>query len=171
VRKNPDKKMRDLLIDRPATSEQVIHYEKFESGEAPTPIDLGALDSSLPADWTLYYANTLGEFDILLMFQTYKATERYAEEFAAGWSGCRWRGYRDSDDNLVIVGLSAWDSERDAAQFVDGYSRVLAGIYRPGEYDFIEAGRNVVFVVGEAGAGSEGVKSALTSLASGMEAR
>ena len=165
VRKNPDRKMRDLLIDRPLTSEQVIHYEKFESGEPPTPIDLSPLDAGLPAGWTLYYANTLGEFDIQLLFKTHKATERYADEFAAGWSGCRWRAYRDSDDNLVIVGLSAWDSKRDAAQFVDGYSRVLAEIYEPGEYEFIEKGRNVAFVVGASGARSALVKSTLLTLA------
>ena len=171
LKKNPDKKMAELLVNRPRTSEQVIHYEKFESGEEPTPIDLSSLDSLLPDDWTLYYSNTLGEFDFLLLFRTFDQTERYADELAAGWSGCRWRAYRDGDDNLVILGLAAWDTAADAAHFSDGYMRVLSEVWKSGQYELIEEGARVAFIVDPAGARTEAVSSALESLARSPEHR
>jgi len=171
LRKNPDKKMKDLLTSRPSTSEQVIHYEKYESGEGATPMDLSRLDSGLPGDWTLFYTNTLGEFDFLLLFQTHEQTRRYADELAAGWSGCRWQAYRDRSGGLVIIGLSAWDSERDAADFHDGFTRVLSGIWERSDYELIEDGKMVAFIVGAAGVRSGAIKSALGSLVSGPELR
>ncbi len=171
LRRNPEKKMAELLVSRPSTSEQVIHYEKFESGEGPTPIDLSALDPRLPGDWTLYYSNTLGEFDLLLLFRSHAETERYADQLAAGWGGCRWRAYRTGSDDLVIIGLSAWDSEDDAAEFREGFSRVLSGMRGPGDYDLTQDGRAVAFVIGAAGVRAGAVTAALAGMAGEAEDR
>jgi hypothetical protein len=72
---------------------------------------------------------------------------------------------------VVIIGLSAWDSERDAADFHDGFTRVLSGIWEPGDYELIEDGKMVAFIVGPAGVKSGSIKSALGSLVSGRELR
>lgn len=71
----------------------------------------------------------------------------------------------------MIIGLSAWDSERDAADFHDGFTRVLSGIWERSDYELIEDGNMVAFIVGAAGVRSSSIKSALGSLVSGPELR
>lgn len=149
--KNPDKKLKDLLLDIPSTSEQVMHYEKLEEGDEATPIAPSHLASVAPESWDLFYANTLGEFDILMLFKSHEDTERFAEELASGWDGCRWQAYWNEDDELIILGLSVWDSKEDARDFAVGFERVLAEIWDHGEYEVDRDNARVSFVLGAAG--------------------
>jgi hypothetical protein len=161
LRKNPDKKLKALLLDMPSTSEQVMHYEKLEEGDEATPIDPSHLASVVPPGWKPFYANTLGEFDVLMLFKSHEDTERFAEELASGWDGCRWQAYRNEDGELVIVGLSVWDSKEDARDFAVGLKRVLADIRGADRYEVAREGVRVSFVIGPAG---EGMRKMAASL-------
>lgn len=158
---NPDKKMIDLLKNIPVSSEQTMHYEKFEEGDEPTPIDLSYLASSLPSDWESYYANRLGEFELMMLFRSHKSTEAQAEELAAGWDGFSFRAYRDGRGTLVVVGYSVWDTEEDAADFSGGFSAVMEELYKPGEYHLVRNDNEVGFILGSAGAEANQIASAL----------
>ena len=148
LRANPDKKMKDLLTDMPVSSEQTIHYEKYEEDDEPVPIDLSGLGSAVPSSWDFYYANTLGEFDLLMLFRSHENTERYAAELADGWDGLAFRAYTDGDGELALVGLSVWDSKDDATDFASGLSKVLSRIWQADEYEIMTDGDAVGFAVG-----------------------
>lgn len=148
ISKYPDRTLRDLLLDMPPTSEQVMHFEKFEEGDEATPIDPARFDGVVPAGWETYYANTLGEFDLLMLFKSHPVTEAYADELAAGWDGCRWRAYHNDTGELVIVGLSVWDSAEDARDFASGFEHVLERIRDAGDFEIARGETTVAFTIG-----------------------
>jgi len=49
----------------------------------------------------------------------------YESRYSAGWDGDRLHVYRNESGELAYVWKLAWDSERDAKEFVEGYERVL----------------------------------------------
>lgn len=158
---NPDKKMIELLRNIPVSSEQTMHFDKFEEGDEPTPIDLSYLTPHLPSDWEFYYANSLGEFEMLMLFRSHESTKPRADELAAGWDGFRFQTYRDRRGRLVLIGYSVWDTEEDAADFSGGFSAVMEEIYKPDEYRLVQRGEDVGFILGAAGRDVEQMASAL----------
>jgi hypothetical protein len=78
----------------------------------------------VPLGWSPFYANTLGAFDLLLLFQTCDGTSGSAADMASGWDGFRFEAYVDSTQHLLLLGSSVWDSDEDASEFCDGFSRV-----------------------------------------------
>lgn len=147
-RANPDLKLADLLRNIPASSEQVLHPEKYLEPDQPTPIDLAGIESELPEGWNPFYANTLGEFDLLILFSLHDETSADAAEMAAGWDGLRFRVLEDQDGQLVLLGCSVWDSGLDAEEFEMGFSAVLAEIRDPGSFAVARNGRSVGFIIG-----------------------
>ncbi|MFH1313673.1 MAG: hypothetical protein ABIJ00_10685 [Candidatus Eisenbacteria bacterium] len=148
---NPHKQMVSLFYDIPATSEQILHPDKYLDRDEPTPIDVSGLAAAVPESWDPYYTNTLGEFDLLTLFRMYPATNPDAAEAAAGWDGLRFAAYVTPDDELVIVGSSAWDSEHDAEEFESALSEVLTGLDDPEFYHASQSGASIYFIIGPAG--------------------
>ncbi len=140
----------DLLHQVPASGEQVLHYEKFVAGELPSAIDLSTLDGRVPDTWQPFLAGSLGEFDVLALCAEHAATRDSASTVAGGWDGCRFVSYTTSGGELVLLGLSAWDSARDAAEWSAGYARILAGCHGPERFAIEQAGQTVRFVIGPA---------------------
>jgi hypothetical protein len=147
-RANPDLALADLMRNIPATSEQVLHPEKYMEPDVPTVIDLEAVGEGLPEGWESFYSNTLGEFDLLTLFSLYGETAAEAAEMAAGWDGLRFSAFRNRDEHLMLVGSSVWDSELDAKEFHAGFSTVLLGIGDPGSFTIVHDGRCVDFIIG-----------------------
>ena len=148
LRANPGLKLGGLLERMPVSSEQVLHFEKYLNWDAPTSIDLSAAGNVVPTGWSPFFANTLGEFDLLLLFQTCEGTSGSAGDMASGWDGFRFEAYVDSTQEILLVGSSVWDSDEDAAEFCDGFSRVLGSIHDPREFSVVRNGPCVSFVIG-----------------------
>jgi len=148
LREHPETKLATLLDSLPASSEQVLHFEKYKENDRPTPIDLSSLSDHLSADWEAYFANSLGEFHVQLLCESHEATEKTGEQIAAGWDGCQFQAFTDDEDRLVILGLSAWDTQPDAREFTEGFAQVLADIHDPETYAVEQDGRFVRFVIG-----------------------
>ncbi len=148
LRENPGKTMKDLFGEIPPTSEQVLHFEKYAEGDQPAGIDLSGTRSVLPGDWGLFYANTLGEFDLLQLFRIHPETKAAASDLAAGWDGCRFEAYRDAKGGLVLIGSSAWDREEDAREFQEGFQAVLGEFREGDDYEVAGEGARVHFVIG-----------------------
>jgi hypothetical protein len=147
-RANPDLKLADLLRNIPASSEQVLHPEKYLEPDEPTPIDLAGVESKLPEGWDPFYTNTLGEFDLLTLFSIHDETSADAADMAAGWDGLRFQVFEDERGQLVLLGCSVWDSELDAEEFEVGFSAVLEEIREPGTFTVALEGQSVGFIVG-----------------------
>lgn len=109
----------------PKSTEQIYHPEKYLAGEDPVPLELADLGGDLGEEWELAYDNVLGEFDVFELFKPF-LREGVAEEAAAGWGGNIYHYYRDGNGGKLLVQLYAWDSERDAEEFISAYSDYLA---------------------------------------------
>ena len=112
----------------PLSTEQVLHPEKYLTGEPPTEVTLPVISPVLGEGWTLVYSSTGGEFLIQNYLDSHHGT-RQASEAAAGWGGDSFALYRDSGARRLLFWAFRWDSEEDAAEFFDSY-RELANSER-----------------------------------------
>lgn len=117
--------------DPPASTEQVIHPEKYLAGEAPVPLALPD-GSALGPAWATVDENTLGELMVAVLLADLRPGQVDAADpglglplparnAADGWGGDRYALWSDGAAD-VLVWRTAWDSERDAVAF----SRALA---------------------------------------------
>ncbi len=100
----------------PASTEQVLHPEKYAANEAPLQVDLPALTGVLPAGWSEVRRDVLGEFMVSLILGG-GFVRPAAAGAAAGWGGDAYALYR----NQVGLGLMTmkfrWDTEHDLDEF------------------------------------------------------
>jgi hypothetical protein len=148
LKANPEEKQVSIFSRMPASSEQILHYDKYSEGDMPTTIDLSGVEAVLPAGWTPYYDNTLGEFDLRVLCELNEKTAKEANEIAAGWDGISFISFTNADDDLLILGASVWDSDDDASEFAAGLETVLGAIHQRGTFTVQEAGVRVSFVIG-----------------------
>ncbi len=101
----------------PASTEQVMHPEKYFSGEEPLVVECPDVAGSLGEGWKLDDADVMGEFDVkeLLMNEVAQADAARAAE---GWGGCQYRYYTRSggEGRLLVVDLR-WDDPQEAEEF------------------------------------------------------
>jgi len=112
--------------DLPASTEQIIHPEKYlERRDRPQAVDVKDPSSALGAGWKTGYRNVLGEFTLYLMLRLHVPEER-ALAASAGWGG----------DTVLLVekaggaqgavfAESVWDSPQDAAEFYEALAAWL----------------------------------------------
>jgi hypothetical protein len=145
---NSHKQLVSLFDDMPTTSEQVLHPERFLERDEPTPIDMSGVAEAVPETWEMYYTNTLGEFDLLTLFRMYSDTNADAAEAAEGWDGLRFKAYLTEEDEMVMIGSSAWDSPPDAGEFIEAFTVVLRESTENGQFSLSQNGTAVDFIVG-----------------------
>jgi hypothetical protein len=107
--------------DPPASTEQILHPEKYKAGEAPITVEVNDFSDALGDDWTVWDHNTFGEFQIRVMLQQTSMSEQQADIAAAGWGGDTYvvAGTADQD---AIHWATAWDSEQDANEFARAWA-------------------------------------------------
>jgi hypothetical protein len=141
--------MASLFENLPVSSEQVLHFDKYVENDLPADTDLASIDELLPDDWRPLYSNTLGEFEVRILFASHAETRDAAAELAAGWDGCRVAAYQTTTSpGVVVVGLSEWDTDRDAVEFHEAFDSVLRKIHDQGDYEIRRRGRRVAFTTG-----------------------
>ncbi|PSQ58213.1 hypothetical protein BRD18_06065 [Halobacteriales archaeon SW_7_71_33] len=151
----------DAWSDPPASTEQVIHPEKYPD-EEPAVVDLP--DRS-DGEWEVVSsrgraADTVGEAGVFAMLwangvvpeeSLFDDADRYnySHPASAGWGGDTVRAY-ERDGNYAYVWRTVWDTERDAREFRDAYRELLAskgavergdGRYRIEDGNFADAFR------------------------------
>jgi hypothetical protein len=103
----------------PVSTEQIMHPDKYLSGEAPQTVTLK--DDTVEANWKLLISRTLGEFYL----RSYLATEipgSDASKAAAGWGGDQFHLYYDAaSDEVAWVMKLTWDTPADATEFAATY--------------------------------------------------
>jgi hypothetical protein len=104
--------------DPPASSEQVLHSERYwAERDHPTAVALGGTEALAAGGWTRAYEDTLGELDVRVIARRLFPEPR-ALAIAAGWDGDRLRALA-RDEALVLVWMTVWDTPADAAEFTD----------------------------------------------------
>jgi hypothetical protein len=110
--------------DPPASSEQVLHPEKyFDARDRPIEVALGGTEELERRGWTRVFEDTFGELDVRVLAGRVFDPVR-AGAIAAGWGGDRCRVLVRSDA-MIVAWLSVWDSEEDARDFADNVTQVV----------------------------------------------
>jgi hypothetical protein len=113
--------LNDVYLHPPLSTEQVLHPDKYLSGELPLEVSLPPLTDTLGSGWGWVDANVLGEFTLRLYLEPHLSARRAAAA-AEGWGGDRYAVYHNPESSaLVLVMRTIWDSAAEAAEFVDEY--------------------------------------------------
>jgi hypothetical protein len=100
-----------LYESPPATTEHILHPEKYLAGEAADPVRAPAA----PAGWERIQSGHVGELLLRSMLEV--CNERpQAQLAAAGWGGDAFAVLRRGDQGALLF-VSAWDSEAEAREF------------------------------------------------------
>lgn len=130
--------------DPPASTEQIMHPEKYFAREAPIAVTLPDLAASLGDGWRQTAANTLGELDVRILVEQY-VDRPTAEKAAAGWGGDRYALLEDAGGRSAVVVKTVWDNRPDAGEFFQAYSTALRNRFGPqGRLTSQEAARQVL---------------------------
>lgn len=101
--------------DMPVSTEQILHPERAFGEQRDQPVGL-EFSSAPPADWTIVHSDGLGELETRIWLREHLGDRERAVSGAAGWDGDVYR-LLDGPSGEVLVWVSAWDSEADAAEF------------------------------------------------------
>jgi len=106
----------------PRSTEQVLHPESYFNGDEPVAVVLAPTDDLFDDAWAVILERPLGEFYLREHIKT-GLSSASAIRAAAGWGGDLFRlYYNKSEDSLAWVLRLTWDTQEDAAQFVEIYT-------------------------------------------------
>ncbi|MET1233017.1 MAG: hypothetical protein ABWY52_09240 [Candidatus Limnocylindrales bacterium] len=100
----------------PASTEQIIHPEKYTSREAPVEVAPPLTVADLGEGWTEGWSDTLGELGIATWLEP-TAGIAAAKAAAAGWGGDRVVMLEATDGAWLVAWRTAWDTPADADAF------------------------------------------------------
>lgn len=108
----------------PQSSEQILHPEKYFAGEAPTKITIPELRGIFGAGFKRIDSDVNGEWGTYLVLDQFLNDAGESKRSAAGWSGDRYVVYEGARaGEVLVVQMTAWDSDNDAKEFFDSYEK------------------------------------------------
>jgi hypothetical protein len=129
-RSRPAVNLDEVFRRPPQSSEQVLHPEKYLSGESPREVELD-LEGFGEEGWRPTATTPLGEIGVrgLLMAGVHTDEARRA---AAGWGGDRSFIFEREGRAPLFVWRTVWDTPRDAQEFFRAYNQMLQQRAEPG---------------------------------------
>jgi hypothetical protein len=113
----------------PQSSEQILHPERYLSGDSPQIVTLAPLTDTLGVGWQQIDEDTLGEFYIK-EYLSQQLEREQVEEAATGWGGDRYAAYWNQDDQNVVMTMKlVWDRPTDADEFSDAYVNYVSRLF------------------------------------------
>ena len=100
----------------PASTEQVLHLDKYAAGEMPISVEMPDLAWVLGGGWKHVRTGVLGELIITAWLET-DFSPQAASIAATGWGGDAYSLFEGPDGQGVLVLATVWDSEQDAEEF------------------------------------------------------
>ena len=129
----------------PATTEQILHPEKYDAHEAAVPVDLpNDLAKRMGAGWSLGLEDTLGEFQLGVWL---RGVGSGGTQAAAGWGGDRTAILDGPNGTFAVVISTTWDTAADAAEFDAQAHKVVAGLAHPGDVLTLSGGKTSTVVI------------------------
>ena len=107
--------------DRPVSTEQIMHPEKYLIGEGFVPVELESIEG-----WDLKRSDRFGEHFILIMLARHIPIEK-AKLSAEGWAG-DWFTYYKMDGDYLFLWKIVWDSPVDRDEFLSAFRWLLSSI-------------------------------------------
>ena len=112
----------------PASTEQIIHPEKYTTHEAPIAVTpASGLATKLGSGWSETARDTLGELTLRVWLQAGGVIASDATTAAAGWGGDRLVLFAGPGGATALAIETAWDTATDATEFAAAATRALAG--------------------------------------------
>jgi hypothetical protein len=109
----------------PVSTQQILHPEKYFSGEKPSEPALAQVSSR--GEFRLLTEGSIGEFDHSVLLEQYTGREE-AEAVAPLWRGGRFELLEHKKDGHTVLAYSSeWTDAAAAKKFFDLYRRVLKG--------------------------------------------
>jgi hypothetical protein len=115
----------------PASTEQVLHPEKYLADEKPVAIDLGPAEEFLAAKgYKALYRTVLGELGVALVLETHFPREDLSS-VSEGWGGDAFAVFEKEGAAPLVLWLTEWDSEEDAIEFQAQTFRLMKRVLPP----------------------------------------
>ena len=115
------------FADPPASTEQIIHPEKYVAREAPTAVAIQVdIAGALGTGWSVAGQDTLGELILRIWLTEGGVTRAEATAAVAGWGGDRLVILRGPDGAVGVGIVTMWDSAADAAEFATAATTAAA---------------------------------------------
>jgi hypothetical protein len=125
-RKSGARGVDELLQRPPASSEQVLHPEKYFANESPRDVTLDEKQFA-GNNWKVAAATPLGELGVRgLLLKSLPAAE--ARRAAAGWGGDRAYLFERAKSAPLFVWKTLWDKPEEAAEFFRAYNLLRGNI-------------------------------------------
>ena len=135
--------------DPPASTEQILHPEKYTAHEAPVAIALPAdLASRMGSGWKLSLQDTLGEFQLGIWLRSAVDRVPVANAAVAGWGGDRVALLDGPGGAWAIAVITEWDTLGDATEFADAAGQVVAQLSSPSTVTSAPNSKRVTVLIG-----------------------
>ena len=119
--------------DPPASTEQIIHPEKYRAHEAPIVVTPPTgLAKRLGSGWSELARDTLGEEVLRVWLGMGGVAAGDATAAGAGWGGDRLVMFGGPNGATAIVIETAWDSTEDATEFAAAARTAISGLHLNG---------------------------------------
>src|SRR5262249_16648113 len=114
----------------PESTEQIMHPDHFLLHDEPIKVEIPELGAALGADWKCIDQDVNGEFGYLVLLSQF-VPKGLARTAAEGWGGDRYLLYENAKTGALLVAqFTTWDTEADAREFFDAYSRRMEARYK-----------------------------------------
>jgi hypothetical protein len=120
----------DAFAKPPASTEQILHPDKYTAGEQPVAVELPKdLATKLGSGWSSQLEDTFGEFQLGVWLQQNTGLSAIeAKSAAAGWGGDRIAALQGPNGAWAVVLRTAWDTAQDAAEFEGAAKPIVDGL-------------------------------------------
>jgi hypothetical protein len=125
----------DAAFDKPpASTEQILHVDRYRAGEKPIAVTLPAtLASDLGAGWKVTLEDSFGEFQFQVWLKGPGGADASGDALPAaqGWGGDRLAVVEGPNHAWAVVLRTAWDTPSDAAEFETAATPLVDALTTP----------------------------------------
>jgi hypothetical protein len=125
----------------PASTEQILHPDKYLANEQPIAVSAPPLTATLGANWRMIDDNVLGEWTTYLILGAGADLAAQIDDATAlkatqGWGGDHYQVYtNDVTSQTVLAAQWVWDTPRDATEFKSAMTQYLDERFRGAKID------------------------------------
>jgi hypothetical protein len=117
----------DAAYDQPpASTEQILHPDKYAEDEAPLAVDDPGLAALMGGGWEDVESSVVGEAMTGIWLEQMGIDPTDAAAAAAGWGGDRLSVARGPDGAWTLAWRIAWDAPAQAAEFMEAHDSATA---------------------------------------------
>jgi hypothetical protein len=119
-RRGGERAVDQLFLHPPASSEQILHPDKYFQREAPRDVRVDE-DGFTGNGWRISSSTSVGEIGVRGLLLA-GVSEQEAARGASGWGGDRAYLFERDKDSTLFVWKTMWDRREDAEEFFRAYN-------------------------------------------------